>query len=131
MPVTQIMRRPTPVALCQDVDTLLGIRRYDFDLNDPAFREYADRRGVLYLAGTPGSPQWRFVADHDVTEADFLGEPSFHVSIGAHRYTDDDMATHWKIMRIAKAKLQDCWDIFTGRTGWVDAPGAGIDYLIG
>ena len=112
-------KRSTPVAICQDFDVLLRVRAWDFDLENAAFLDYADARGVLYKAGSIGSPRFLFTANHSATEADFRANPHFQRAIPSsqypdgYKYSDEEMDSHWRIMRAAKGALQDAWELFT------------------
>jgi hypothetical protein len=112
-------KRPYPRMLCQDLDVLLRITQYDFDLSDPEFHRYAEQRGVLYVAGREGSPRWRFTGDFTQGRGQFLTDSCFRFAqeypVGSgvrHMYTPDEVAFHWKVMCIARAKLQDAWEIY-------------------
>jgi hypothetical protein len=60
-------QRPHPHMLCQGFDKALeitlAVTQFDFDLDCPAFRFYAEQRGVLWLAGNPGSDFWQACRD--------------------------------------------------------------------
>lgn len=115
-------RRPYPAMLCQDHAVLLGITQFEFELNDPAFRRYAEQRGVLYVAGREGSRRWKFTGDFSRGCAEFMVDSYFRFAqeypAGSgirHMYTAEEMAFHWKVMRIARSKLQDIWEIYQDR----------------
>ncbi len=115
-------RRPAPTAICQDHQVLLAITEFDFDLTDPGFQAYARSRGVLHGCGIPGSHRWRFTADHAATRDDFMADPCFRspdpgpITSAVYLYPPEEMETHWRIMRLAKAKLQDCWELYRTHT---------------
>ncbi len=111
-------RRPFPKMLCQDNDALMRMTAHDFDLTDRDFLDYALGRGVLFQAGTPYSRRWRFTADHAATRDDFMADTFFRFAIPnpktgvRYLYTPEEMEFHWDCMLRAKAKLQDCWELY-------------------
>jgi hypothetical protein len=109
--------RPGPQALCQDTDLLLLVSEYDYDLSRPDFQAYCRSRGILYMAGTPGTTRWEYSEHYGTTKAEFLDNPYFQyaqeVNGQRHRFTQDDMETQWRITCLARAQLQDCWELFS------------------
>lgn len=122
--------RMMPVSICQDSDVLAAVSQYDFDLSDEGFCAYAERRGVLYKAGVRGSRRWQAAADHSFTFEQFCAEPSFQFAIEwqgqRYRYSDAEMAGHWRIMRIAKGGLQDCWQLYQAQRA-AESVAAGVE----
>ena len=47
-------QRPHPKTLLQDIELLLRVERFDYNLKDPEFVRYAHRRGCMNGAGVPG-----------------------------------------------------------------------------
>lgn len=115
-------RRPGAVAICQDIDVLARVSQYDFDLSDVRFLAYAHARGVLYKAGNCQSRRWQATADHALSREAFLADRYFQLSEPhpvtgqQHAYSPEDMETHWRIMKIAKGGLQDCWQLYCARS---------------
>lgn len=109
--------RPGESALCQDTDLLLMVREYDYDLSEKTFQTYCSARGILHVAGELGSKRWKYVADFRKTKSAYLAEPYFQFSEEVngkqHRYTNEEMETGWKIMLLGRAKVQDCWELFS------------------
>ena len=109
--------RPGESALCQEVDLLIMVSAYDYDLSDKTFQAYCSARGILHVAGEPGSRRWKYVADFRKTKSAYLADPHFQFSeeVGGkqHRYTDEEMETGWKIMSLGRAMIQDCWELFS------------------
>jgi hypothetical protein len=112
--------RPGDSALCQEVDLLIMVSQYDYDLFDEAFQAYCSARGILHVAGEPGSRRWKYLADFRKTKSAYLGDPYFQLSQEVdgkqHRFTDADMETGWKIMLLGRAKLQDCWELYSRKS---------------
>ena len=109
--------RPGESALCQEVDFLIMVSEYDYDLSDKTFQAYCSARGILHVAGEPGSRRWKYVADFRKTKSAYLADPYFQfpeeVNGKQHRYTDEEVETGWKIMLLGRAKIQDCWELFS------------------
>lgn len=112
-------KRPYPQMICQDISVLARITRYDFNLSDSGFRAYAQRRGVLHVAGKIGSPRWRFIGDFSKGRADFMGDAYFNFAqeypagSGVRRkFTREEMAFRWKLICIARGKMQDAWELY-------------------
>lgn len=110
-------KRPSEEALCQDMDLLVMVQEYSYDLSNQAFRQYCDDRGILNVAGKPTSEWWKFADDYSKNKRDFLAAPSFHfaqeVNGSRYRYTAGELETAWLIMVLGRAKLQDCWELFS------------------
>jgi hypothetical protein len=112
-------KRPYPMMICQDIDVLQHVTKYDFDLSNADFRHYAKQRGVLYVAGVEGSPRWHFTGDFAKGRAEFMSDVYFKFSQEdplrpgvRHKYTAEEMEFHWKVMCIARGKLQDAWELY-------------------
>jgi hypothetical protein len=107
-------------SLCQDSDLLLMVSEFDYKLEEPDFQAYCAERGVLHVAGTPGSKRWHFSRDHARSKEEYLAEPDsrFSNSVyagGQREYSEADMEIGWKIIRVGRAKLQDCWELYLAR----------------
>jgi hypothetical protein len=102
--------------LCQETELLLKVCDYNYELGDPRFRNYCQERGVLHIAGEVGSRRWDFCVNHSQSFGDYLNDARSSGSESAD--TDDgkppdaESEIGWKIVRIARAKLQDCWEMF-------------------
>lgn len=107
-----------PQALAHRHDLLILVRDYDYDLSDVAFCEYCRQRGTLSVAGVPKSRRWKIFADHQRTKEQYLADPYFHFAQthegGRHKYTDDEMASGWRVICYGRAVLQDCWELYQG-----------------
>lgn len=103
--------------LCQEVDLLVMVSEYDYDLSNADFREYCRERGVFNVAGEEGSKRREYFLNHKKKKDEFLDDPYFQFAQESngkkYRYTDDEMKTGWKTVEIGRAKLQDCWEIFS------------------
>lgn len=108
--------RPGDVALCQEIDLLIMVSEYDYDLADETFQAYCSARGILHVAGKTGSRRWQYLADYRKTKSAYLADPYFQfaeeVDGKRYRYTDEEMGTGWNIMLLGRAKLQDCWELY-------------------
>jgi len=112
--------RPGDSALCQEPDLLIMVSQYNYDLSDEGFQAYCSARGILHVAGELGSRRWKYLADFRKTKSAYLADPYFQLSQEVagkqHRYTDADMETGWKIMLLGRAKLQDCWELYSRKS---------------
>jgi hypothetical protein len=108
--------RKGPEALCQNVDFLLMVTEYSYELSDQQFQDYCEARGALHLAGVPGSTRWGFFVDHSKSKEDYVNNSDCQFAQGyegsRHRFTPEEMESGWKVIRIGRAKLQDCWEVF-------------------
>lgn len=103
--------RPHPQTICQEMDALVSVTDYSFDLGDKGFFAYCKARGVAHKAGH--GKRFSFTADHAKTREDFGA--MFGVSETGWVYSPEDMETHWRIMLAAKGSMQDCWELYTSR----------------
>jgi hypothetical protein len=101
--------------LCQDPDLLLMVSDYAYDLEDPGFQRYCRERGVLHVAGVPGSERWMLFRDFGTGEDEFLQNRSLWISQVGKEFTAEQMDTHWEIIRLGRSKLQDCWELYVSR----------------
>ncbi len=68
------------------------------------------------MAGSFGSRRWMFCLHHSRKFDDYCCEPDYKNSVSQDADVDElpDPGSDigWKIVRIARAKLQDCWEMF-------------------
>lgn len=102
--------------LCQETEWLARVSEYDYDLLNPEFQDYCRMRGILHMAGPPESTRWGFCVNHGRGPAEYFKE----IGRTPPQPTSPDSATPppevdtaWRIVRIARGKLQDCWELFT------------------
>jgi hypothetical protein len=104
-----------PNALCE-IDYLMLVREYDYDLSDPQFQDYCSSRGTLQLCGIRGSTRWKYFADDSLSKDDYLANPYFQFAQEfegtRHKYTPEEMEFQWKVILLGRAKLQDCWELY-------------------
>lgn len=120
---TPVKRHPVPVPvvrlglteLCHRIEFLWMVTEYDYDLADPAFRQYCVDRGTACGAAL-GSRRWDFFERHDLSKHDYLVDPYFQNANEhegkRHRYTKDEMESGWKVIQLGRAVLQDAWEIY-------------------
>lgn len=110
--------RQGPAALCQDLDLLMYVTRWDYDLKDPKFGAYAESRGVLNGCGLEGGKYRGLFLKPFKSKASYLKSKDFQFAEpfnGARvRFDEKRMEVGWGIVLIHRAKLQDCWDLFRG-----------------
>lgn len=122
-------RRPYPKMILQDVNILLKINKFSFDLCSPGFVEYVKARvGIDYSPGqeirkimirTPGAgasfqSSWlnSNLSNHKITKQEYLKSRKKLTGLGFSGKTQKDLDIDWKIFLIQKAKNQDCWELF-------------------
>jgi hypothetical protein len=112
--------RPSDSGLCQESTFLLMVSEYDYDLSNKTFQAYCSARGVLHVAGELGSRRWKYLADYRKTKSAYFADSYFQLSEEVdgkqHRYTNEEMETSWKIMLLGRAKLQDCWELYSRKS---------------
>jgi hypothetical protein len=88
-------RRQGPHALCQEHAYLLAATKFDYDLSDPEFVAYFERRTGIALrsTGSYSSPRHRTREEWD--------DMAWHIMNGDE--TPD---------RILRGRLQDCWELY-------------------
>jgi hypothetical protein len=115
--ITKPLVRPGDSGLCQENTFLLMVSEYDYDLSNKTFQAYCSARGILHVAGEPGSRRWKYLAGYRKTKSAYFADPYFQLSEEAdgkqYRYTNEEMETGWKIMLLGRAKLQDCWELYS------------------
>lgn len=106
--------------LCQEVTFLMMVSEYDYDLSDKIYQAYCSARGILHVAGEPGSRRWKYLADYRKTKSAYFANSYFQLSEEVdgkqHRYTNEEIETGWKIMLLGRAKLQDCWELYSRKS---------------
>lgn len=113
-------RRPHPEAVCQDHDVLLRITQYDYDLEAPGFHMYhRERRGLLRGTGLPLDERViSFYRDHHKTKEQYIKEVGVVGRWGEEKTvglvkTEKQLETEWLLVLLARAKLQDSWELWT------------------
>lgn len=85
------------VAICQDIDTLLAVREFTFDLTDKDFvRYYVSRTGDRINESGNGPYMAKVICTEDEWQefcADINNPPDI-------------------VWRIRRAKMQNCWEIY-------------------
>lgn len=109
--------RPGPSTLCQEIYLLGMVGEFDYDLSDSAFQDYCCDRGVLHVAGEPGCRRWEYLSAHDGAKSRYLSDPYFQLAEEVdgkqYRFTDEELESGWMVILLARAKLQDCWEIYS------------------
>lgn len=118
--------RPEHSTLCQDLALLIMVSEYDYRLSDAGFVDYCAKRGVLHVAGEPGSRRWGFMANYQKSKSDYLDDDPYfwfaeEVDGKRYRFTDEQMETGWRIITLGRAKLQDCWELYCRESPTADA----------
>jgi len=96
-------KRSGPVAICQNIEALLAVREFSFDLTDEDFvRYFEDRTGVRIT--------WSPRCGYGVTEPD---NPPFACSEAEWKqFCKDVMADADTPTRILRGKLEDAWELW-------------------
>ena len=106
----------TGLAIGQDISALMAISAYTYDLSDNGFLAYAERRGVLYVAGHPGARMWNYFLNTGLTLDDWLRDPEVAFAREhegkRHAYSQEELRSQWTAVRIGRGKLEDCWRIW-------------------
>lgn len=111
-------KRIGPQAICKDPDLLRHVNEFDYDLADEGFQGYCHQRGVLHVAGEPGSSYWGFCVDVRKAREQYLADPHFRCSMGGqYQFTDEESLVRWRLACLARAALQDCWELYLTHTG--------------
>lgn len=107
-------------SICQEYDLLIIVCDYDYDLSDKSFQDYCTARGVLHVAGVPGSRRWEYMEDYRKAKDTYLSNPYFQfaekIDGKQYRFTEEQMETGWTIMSLGRAKLQDCWELYSRKS---------------
>lgn len=101
-----------PLHLEQNVDALLQITEYEYDLTDLDFVEYCRYRGASNYFGKAGSPGAEYVEDYSKTKDEYLNDERLDFSITGYRYTPRERLLGWKTLCIRRGRLQDTWKIY-------------------
>jgi hypothetical protein len=109
--------RASHASLCfRDQNFLERVSQYDYEFSNDEFLAFADRRGVLQLAGERGSRRWEYFARHRLTREEYLADPYSQLAAPyegrQHRYTDEERESNWGVIAYGRAALQDCWEVF-------------------
>lgn len=67
--ISKPLVRPSDDGLCQEDTFLMMVSEYDYDLSHKSFQAYCDTRGILHVAGEPGSVRWKYLAEFRKTKA--------------------------------------------------------------
>lgn len=94
------------------------VTAFDYELEAPGFEEYCRRRGVAHVIGD--GQRRALMADHQRSRTAFMRAPYFRSAQRVdgkkpYRFTDAEMETHWRIVLLGRAALQDCWELFRAR----------------
>jgi hypothetical protein len=114
--ISKPWNRSGEYALCQEYEYLLMVDEYDYDLSNPAFQDYCNKRGILHCAGVKGSKYWNFFLDYRKSKDEYLSETDFQFAAEyegkKYNYSAEEMESGWRIVRLGRAKFQDCWELF-------------------
>ena len=106
-------------SLCQENELLILVSEYNYDLSNKNFQDYCKDRGILSVAGKSGSKRWDFFLNYKKLKGSFSIDPYFQyaeeVDGKKYRYSDWELEIQWKIILLGRAKLQDCWEIFSSK----------------
>jgi len=109
--------RPSPDNLCQEPELLVLVCEFDYDLLNNAFKEYCHDRGILHVVGETGSKREKYFLDHNKSKSEYLKDPYFRFAQELdgkkYQYTVEEMETGWKTIQLGRAKLQDCWELYS------------------
>lgn len=123
-------KRPHPQQICQEMDVLLQIREFDFDMRQPAFRDYLRVRGIWDIDGAVWGVE---DPDPDCLQMKVYKDcPSFQIAFyqdwseeqvfrdlqplrpDLYRMTDKDRHSNVRLWKITRGKCQDAWELFNG-----------------
>lgn len=105
-----------PVSICQDSDALNQVTEFDYVLPDPAFFDYCQSRlGNIKPHNCPW--YWEMVMDHRTTRQSYINAARGNARYlrSGERVAGQEILLSWKTYCIQRAKIQDCWEIYTGR----------------
>lgn len=105
-------RRSHQSELLQDRNLLLHVTQYDYNLENPNFVAYGKRRGSLQLASEPEHGFWEPLKDFRLSKDAFFSHEDYWHSATGSQYSKSDMESFWRVIRIARASAQDCWEIY-------------------
>ena len=93
-------KRSGPVAICQDIEALLAVRQFSFDLTDEDFvRYFEDRTGVRIT--------WSPRCGYKHPNPPFACSDKEWAKVCADIMADDDTPT-----RILRGQLEDAWELW-------------------
>lgn len=107
-----------PVTICQDHKILLKITEYDYDLRNVDFEKYCRSR---YGFCRPTDPAvFEQLCDPTLKKNTVLAAwPTVgkygHEQRQGRTVPNQELETGWEIHQIQRGKLQDCWEIFSGK----------------
>ena len=105
-------KRPAPLAICQEVEILLKVYEYSFDIHDKKFLKYItqrtgrtfnDRNIDYYINWT----------EKEVMERQDLT----YIESKNPRYSEKPLEKEcrvfqWKLIRMTRGSFQDCWELW-------------------
>ena len=106
-------RRSHPLMLTQDEDVLSAITEFSY-AEIEEFMLYALFRGALNGAGKRGSGWRKLVMEHSITFEAFMAGDLLRTHLNGTPTSDDERRSLWRCICYARAKLQDCWEVFCG-----------------
>jgi len=112
--------RPHKESLCVEPEFLTGVDEFDYDLEHEGFQAFCESRARLSFAGVKGSTCWQFFSDFRRGKEEYLAEPEFQFAQEwegkRHQYSAEEMEAGWKVITLGRARLQDCWEVYSGRS---------------
>lgn len=121
-------KRLTPVAICQDIDTLLSVTEYSFDAGNAEFISYFTSRTGVVLDGNHPEICRRRALGLLMTEVPPLSFYQAIIALDDEAYLSSELITYaygskkgqvipceernLRTHRILRGKLQDCWELF-------------------
>jgi hypothetical protein len=109
-------KRATPVSLYL-FDTLLKVTEYSFDTRDRDFLLYFESRTGCYIGANPNNGQILDRIEKGLMQP--LPADYFETQCRIANMSDADYEQTYKdsakVNRLFKAKLQDCWELFTSK----------------
>ena len=99
--------------LIQDEELLAKITKFSYTESEE-FKHYALFRGALNGTGKRGTGWRRLVMDHSVTFEEFISGDFFRTRLNGTPTSADERRSLWRCICYARAKLQDCWEVFCG-----------------
>ena len=102
------------------MNILLMITEYDYDLKNQEFEKYCRSR---FGFCRPTDPKYfKQLCDLTTDKNKFFkswkvcGQYAHQDMIGKE-ISNDQLELDWKIFKVTRGKIQDCWEIFIGRRG--------------
>lgn len=104
-------KRKYPNMICQDINTLLKITEYSYDLTNKNFIKYFISRTCIQLGkeDNPNLAYFLLTSDHATTW--LLNSKDYKYANGEN-VTTKDRHIDVEINKIQCGKLQDCWELF-------------------